>query len=142
MHRGLQVGIIAVAVGILMLFAPVIPTNAVSYSGPSTVPPANTGILHNPTGTYVFSYLGNGTYSMNATAYQKLLHDPYTVTPTSNVKVEGNTVYIFVPPSNTVSTPTHCSIPQPVPDAHDLESVACLLVGHGAILVNGDYHLR
>jgi hypothetical protein len=142
MRRRLLVGCTAVAVGVLMLFAPVVPSNALSYAGPSMVPPVNHWVLRDPTGTYTGSYLGNGTYSMNLTAYEKLLHDPYTGTPQSNVKVEGTTVYIYVPPSNTVSGPTHGTIDPPVPASNDLESVTWLLLGHGAMLADGNYYLR
>jgi hypothetical protein len=142
MRRRLLVGCAAVAAGMLLLFAPVVPSNAVSYTGPSTVPPVNHWVLSDPSGTYTGIYLGNGTYSMNLTSYQKLLHDPYTVAPQSNVKVEGNTVYIFVPPSDTVSAPPHGAIAQIGPTTNDLESVTCLLFGHGAMLTNGNYFLR
>ena len=142
MHRRLLAGCAAVAAGTLLLFAPMVPTNAVSYTGPSTVPPVNHWVLSDPSGTYTGIYLGNGTYSMNLTSYQKLLHDPYTVAPQSNVKVEGNTVYIFAPPSDTVSAPPHGSIAQIAPATNDLESVTCLLFGYGAMLTNGNYFWR
>ena len=141
MRRRLLVGCAVVAAGMLLLFAPVVPSNAVSYAGPSTVPPVNHWVLSDPSGTYTGIYLGNGTYSMNLTSYQKLLRDPYTGTQ-SNVKVEGNTVYIFVPPSGTVSALPHGAIAQIAPTTNDLESVTCLLFGHGAMLTNGNYFWR
>ena len=135
-------GCAAVAAGMVLLLAPVVPSKAVSYTGPSTVPPVNHWVLSDPSGTYTGIYLGNGTYSMNLTSYQKLLHDPYTGVPQSNVKVEGNMVYIFVPPSDTVSAPPHGAIAQIAPTTTDLESVTCLLFGHGAMLTNGNYLWR
>ena len=135
-------GCAAVAAGTLLLFAPMVPTTAVSYTGPSTVPPVNHWVLSDPSGTYTGIYLGNGTYSMNLTSYQKLLHDPYTVAPQSNVKVEGNTVYIFAPPSDTVSAPPHGTIAQIAPATNNLESVTLVLFGHGAMLTNGNYFWR
>ena len=142
MRRRLLLGRAAVAAGMLLLFAPVVPFNAVSSTGPSTVPPVNHWVLSDPSGTYTGIYLGYGTYSMNLTSYQKLLHDPHTVAPQSNVKVEGNAVYIFAPPSDTVSAPHHGAIAQIAPATNDLESVTCLLFGHGAMLSNGNYFWR
>ena len=72
---------------------------------PSTVPPVNVAILTDPSGTYQFMYLGNGTYSMNLTAYEKLLNDPYSGISASSIKIEGNTVLMTVPVSNVVSGP-------------------------------------
>lgn len=142
MRRRLLIGCVAAAAGMLLLFAPVVPSQAVTYTGPSTVPPVNHWVLSDPSGTYTGIYLGNGTYSMNLTSYHKLLHDPYTVTPQSNVKVEGDTVYIFIPPSDTVSAPPHGAIAQLAPSSNDLESVSCLLFGHGGMLANGNYLWR
>ena len=142
MHRRLLVGGAAIAVGMLLLFAPVVPSNAVTYTGPSTVPPVNHWVLSDPSGMYTGIYLGNGTYSMNLTSYQKLLHDPYTGAPQSNEKVEGDAVFIFAPPSDTVSAPPHGAIAQLALAANDLESVTCLLFGHGAMLANGNYLWR
>jgi len=139
MHRKLLVGCTAVTMGMFLLLVPVVPSNAVSYSGPSIIPPVNHWFLSDPSGSYTGIYLGNGTYSMNVTVYQKLLHDPYTVAPTSNVKVEGNTVYIFTPFSN---SPPHGIIAPPVPATNVLESVTSLFLGHGGILANGNYFLR
>ena len=71
---------------------------------PSIVPPVNTGVLKDPTGTYTFTYLGNGSFTMNYSAYEKLLQDPYTgIGSGSDVTVEGNTVIITPPESDTVS---------------------------------------
>ena len=139
MRRKLLVGCTAVTMGMLLLFVPIVPSNAVFYSGPSITPPMNHWVLSDPSGTYSGIYLGNGTYSMNNSAYQRLLHDPYTVAPTSNVKVEGNTVYIFAPSSE---SPPHGIIAPPVPTTNDFESVTSLFLGHGGMLANGNYFLR
>lgn len=83
------------------------PTAALALK-PSIVPPVNTGILKDPTGTYTFSYLGNGQYSMNLTASEKLLHDPYSGIPNASgeARVLGNSVIITPPRTNTTSYPT------------------------------------
>lgn len=75
---------------------------------PSIVPPVNTGILQDPTGTYVFSYLGNGEYSMNLSAYEKLLQDPYSGVPNAagEVQIVGSEVIIVPPSTNTTAYPT------------------------------------
>ena len=56
-----------------------------------------------PSGTYAFYYLGNGQYSMSLSAYDRLLHDPYSKISATNVQVSGNTVIITVPESNVTS---------------------------------------
>jgi len=136
-------GLVAVALAIAFA-VPMVPAKAASYSVPSTVPPLNVGILTDPTGTYQFTYLGNGTYSMNFTAYQKLLKDPYTGISAESVKIEGNTVLMTVPASNVVSGPTSSSSPtSPVfSPSGELESVTSWLSGYGTTLVNGAYRLR
>ena len=95
-----------VAVGLVAAFLlPVVPANAARYSAPSTVPPVNVGVLRDPTGTYDFTLLANGTYSMNFTAYQKLLKDPYTGISATSVKIEGDTVLITPLTLNVVPGP-------------------------------------
>lgn len=128
----------AVAIVLALVLIPVVPTKAATFSAPSTAPAANTGILKDPTGTYQFAYLGNGTYAMNYTAYQKLLKDPFSGV-SGSVKIEGNTVLIAVPASNVVSAPPHDS-PAAAPEG--FVSVTSWLVGYGAVFVNGGYHLE
>src|SRR5579875_3906986 len=72
---------------------------------PSIVPPVNTGILRDPSGTYVFTYLGNGEYSTNLTTYEKLLHDPYSGTSATNIQIIGNSVIMTTPQNNVTSLP-------------------------------------
>lgn len=70
----------------------------------NAVPLVNMGVLRDPTGTYTFSLLPNGAYSMNLTAYEKLLQDPYSaISNASLVQINGNTVVITPPVSDVVS---------------------------------------
>jgi len=138
-----------VAVGLVAAFLlPVVPANAARYSAPSTVPPVNVGVLRDPTGTYDFTLLANGTYSMNFTAYQKLLKDPYTGIAATSVKIEGNTVLITPPTSNVVSGPdfgTERSEPVSSPvsaSSREFQSVTAWLSGQGAILAQQGYSLE
>jgi hypothetical protein len=73
---------------------------------------------------------------MNLTSYQKLLHDPYTVAPQSNVKVEGNTVHIFASSSDTVSAPPHGAIGPPT-----IAPISYRLFGYGGISFQGVYRV-
>jgi hypothetical protein len=75
------------------------------------VPPANTGVLRDPSGTYVFYNITNTQnanntttmrYSMNLTSYEMLLHDPYSGFAHEYVQTVGNMVEI----SSTYSTIT------------------------------------
>ncbi len=129
---------VAIVSALALVLVPVVPTKAATFSTPSTVPAVNIGILKDPTGTYQFAYLGNGTYSMNYTAYQKLLKDPFSGI-SGSVKMEGNTVLITVPASNVLSAPPHDS-PAAIPE--EFVSVTSWLVGYGAVFVNGGYHLE
>lgn len=133
-----------IALGLVAaFFLPVVPASAIAPSSPSAVPPVNVGVLTDPTGTYQFTYLGNGTYSMNYTAYQKLLRDPYTGVSATNITIAGNKVLMTVPATNVTSGFTSLARSLPVPPpAGGLESVTSSLSGYGAILVKGGYHLQ
>ncbi len=139
--RTKTVPVVLLAAILALFFVPGIPLHASSYSGPSSVPPMNVGILRDPSGTYQQIYLGNGTYSMNLTAYEKLLNDPYSGISASSVQISGTTVLLTVPISNTVSgttTPTHP--PASAPNV-GFESVTSYFIGYGGLYVNGRYVL-
>jgi hypothetical protein len=77
---------------------------------PAELPSANTGILRDPTGTYAFIYLGNSEYSINQSAYEKLLGDPYSgISHSGDVQFVGGMVIITVPSSNITNYPTDTS---------------------------------
>lgn len=144
--RGIAV-LIALALTAAFLL-PVVPASATRYSAPSAVPPVNVGILRDPTGTYQFTFLANGTYSMNLTAYQELLKDPYTGIAAANVKIEGNTVLITPPTSNVVSGPDfgpERSEPASSPvsaTSGQFQSVTTWFLGYGAVFADRGYHLK
>lgn len=72
---------------------------------PSIVPPVNTEILKDPSGTYQFKYLGNGQYSTNMTTYERLQNDPYSGIAAPRIQMNGSTVVMTTPQSNTTSLP-------------------------------------
>jgi hypothetical protein len=74
-------------------------TSAPRVSEPSIVPPLDTGIIQDPTGTYTIQYIGNGQMSMNRTAYDKLLNDPYSGLSATVAKMNATTVILN--PANT-----------------------------------------
>ena len=63
----------------------------------STTPPMGTGILKDPTGTYVIHYIGNGQISMNLTAYERLLADPDSGLSATVAQIAGGTVTLNIP---------------------------------------------
>lgn len=105
-------GIAAIVIGLLFSIAGASvayanqSSNAPPNLTPSIVPPVNTAVLKDPSGTYTFTYLGPNEYSINASGYEKLQQDPYSGISASNVQTEGNMVIITTPQSNVVSTPT------------------------------------
>jgi hypothetical protein len=130
------------AVILALFIMPAIPTRAASTNfGPSGVPPLNVAVLTDPSGTYQFMYVGNGTYSMNLTAYEKLLNDPYSAISASSIEIDGNTVFITVPVSDVVSGTTSSPGP-PIPSPSiGFESVTSYLIGFGGMYINGRYIL-
>ncbi len=71
---------------------------------PASVPPVNTAVLKDPSGTYTFTYLPSGQYMMNLSTYEQLLHDPYSSIGNGvQVQVQGTTVILTLPQSNTTS---------------------------------------
>jgi len=140
------IGFLAAIIVVAAFLLPVVPTVAAAAGGYSTssssIPPLNVGILTDPTGTYQFTYYGNGTYSMNTTAYYKLLGDPYTGISATSVRIEGNTVLLTLPISNTESGTTSSAPSPPVSTSLRIfESAASWLLGCGAFYGNGNYHL-
>lgn len=130
------------AICFIMILVPVVPSKAAAFAGPSNVPPLNVWVLRDPSGTYSGSYLGNGTYSMNLTTYQELLRDPYTGVYTTGAEVQGNSVIITVPQSDTVSGPTSgVTAISAVQPSRLFESVTYWLLGHGGFYANGHYRL-
>lgn len=73
-------------------------TSAPRVSEPSIVPPLDTGIIQDPTGTYTIHYIGNGQMSMNRTAYDKLQNDPYS--GSSATVAEMNATTVILNPAN------------------------------------------
>lgn len=69
---------------VLMLSTSAVPIRAASASGPSLRPdpllasvPVGTVVVRDPKGVYVFLRDGPRLYSINTTAYQTILKDPY-----------------------------------------------------------------
>jgi len=61
---------------------------------PRIIPPVHTGILQDPSGTYVFYNVTSTSYIMNLTSYEALLHDPYTTNPGGAASVLGDMVLL------------------------------------------------
>lgn len=96
---------------ILSLLGAAVPIHATSPSftnfapiamTPQISPPAGKAVLQDPSGTYWFSYLGNGEYSIDLGNYTKLLQDPYSGIG-GQVQVAGNTVYVNEPQPTAIS---------------------------------------
>lgn len=105
--RSVLVTAVVLPLLILTASAPVAANSHVlPTSNPSIVPPLNTAVLKDPSGTYTFAYLGNRQYETNLTAYEKLLSDPYSGVPATNVQVTGSSVIITTGQTDVVSTPT------------------------------------
>jgi hypothetical protein len=74
-----------------------------SHLQPTTVPPLDTGVLTDPSGTYLFynvAYIQNAnntttmSSSMNLTSYEQLLHDPYSGFCHDKVQIVGTMAMI------------------------------------------------
>ena len=84
----------------LLMMGPVVVNGANAIASqpltltPSVIPPPGTGILTDPSGTYVFTNLGNGVWSMNLAAYSMLLKDPHSGVSASKIEVVGSSVLL------------------------------------------------
>lgn len=61
---------------------------------PAIIPPVNTAILVDPSGTYMFYNVTSTSFMMNVASYEALLHDPYSTPPTGTTQIVGNMVNV------------------------------------------------
>lgn len=75
-------------------------TSGPNHLRPAIIPPINTGILQDPSGSYVFYNVTSTSYLMNSATYEALLNDKYSTHPTGVVEIVGNMVNV-----STISKP-------------------------------------
>ncbi len=63
---------------------------------PSIIPPVNTGILKDPSGTYTFYNITGSSYFLNISSYESLMLDPFSTHPTGQTTVTRSMIEVSV----------------------------------------------
>lgn len=178
--KGTRIVTILSAILFLVVFVPVVPlsianhgsstTQTVLASAALTAPTINStgdqcdspchtcsssvqlAVAQDPSGTYCFKYLGNGTYATDLATYERILQDPYSGIG-GQVDIVGDVVYITMPqisPIDVVGGPIleglileqNSTQPSAMHPTSGLGSLTYLISGLGGLLLNGNYLLK
>lgn len=75
-----------------------------SPSSSRIIPPLNTTVMQDPSGTYWFTNLNDGQYSTNVATYEQLLQDPFAGISDPQVQIAGDTVLMTTTPAESSSS--------------------------------------